>query len=399
MYSSYNSETKVWHATFIPYGLSQDVMLGEIVHENLKKKPDRVLQISSGDDSVLSAEDLLISSIRIAQNLKKIGVNRDDVVSIISHQSHLATQVIHGCIVLGAIINPLDGSFSVEDIRGIYQQTKPKLIICDQENIPKLRKALSNVQFTYKIYTTSRRPSLFIRACTLLTQTDEENNFTHLKFSQPSDEKILAIICSSGTSGSPKGVCISHAQCIQWCTLLSDSSRTTKSFSYSPIYWVTGFMQNLLLPFTYKDTRIILNARDDNFTIDHFIAMIEKYQLTSLTLPPTQLARLLNSEKFITSKIDCVQSFSIPGSISSEFLRKKFERMFPNKMLMVPYGMTEVSISITAPGEFKLNLAVGSMLYPNVQVKIVNESGVALNNGQQGEIYAKPFFKFLVSNH
>jgi non-ribosomal peptide synthetase component E (peptide arylation enzyme) len=59
--------------------------------------------------------------------------------------------------------------------------------------------------------------------------------------------------------------------------------------------------------------------------------------------------------------------------------------------------MTEISISFSKSNEYKIDDSVGSTLFSNALVKIVDEDGNALEVGETGEICAKSGFKFMVS--
>lgn len=58
--------------------------------------------------------------------------------------------------------------------------------------------------------------------------------------------------------------------------------------------------------------------------------------------------------------------------------------------------MTETGVSTTKPGEYRIDGAVGSVIFPNTQVKIADDDGNALEKGKIGEICSKMSCKFLV---
>lgn len=203
MQSKFDSVTKIWSGSAYKHPFPMDLMFSDVIYENLCENPDLVLQISDSDDHKVTANELRLSSIRIAQNLMKIDIKSDHVVGMITHQSNFATFLITGCTFLGAIINPLDAYLSEADIRHVLMQTKPKIIICDYETIPKLESALQNVDYKFVIYSTYDHTD-YPSAQQFLAPTNEEENFLMPKFAQPSDEKILCVLCSSGTTGTPK---------------------------------------------------------------------------------------------------------------------------------------------------------------------------------------------------
>lgn len=394
MTSVFDSKTKIWHGPPIKYPYPMNVMLSDLIFENLSKTPNRILQITEKDDLNVTCEDLKINSIRVAQNLSSIGIDVDDVVGLILCQSHFTTFLLHGCVFLGAIPNTFDFSFGEEDIRHVFMQSKPKIIICDIEGVPKLKSALKDVDFKFQIYTTSADSSTYPSALQFLSPTKREQSFTPPKFSKLADEKIFAILCSSGTTGIPKGVCITHTSLLTSFHLLLSSQPNTRSLNFIPPIFGSGFIQNFDNSFTLSNITIFTSR---SFTVENFIEIVQKYKITNVFMPPSQLAVLLDSEKFSSSNMDSLKHIKVGGSIASENMRRKFEKVFPNQDLTIVYGMTEVGVVITKPYEFRHKLSVGSSLLPNVAVKIVDDNGNVLNNREIGEICAKAQFKFIVS--
>ncbi len=401
MLSKYDAETKIWHGPKIPYPFPMDVTLGEIVLKNLSKNPNRILQIDAVDDTALSCDQLRISSIRVAQHLQNIGIQEDDVVGLITQHSHFTTCFITGCVLVGCILNPLDGRMDEEDIFHVYSESKPKIIVCDGEVISKLQNALKNVVFNYRIYQLSRdcddaASTIHLSAKNFLKPTGIEDNFKCPKFSKPSDEKLLTILCSSGTSGKPKSVCASHASAISAFSLAALSSRPTPTTAilFSPLFWISGYLHHILVSFTQNETRI-WTAR--KFCTETFVELVEKYQITKVFLAPYALNTLLKSHRFLASKNQSLQNFSIAGAILSEEARKLFDSLLPSRNLTISYGMTEAFATITKPFEYRQSLSVGSMIFPNISLKIIDDNGNAVANGKTGEICIRPSLKFLVS--
>lgn len=393
MESTYDETTKLWSGPSLPYSFSTDYYFSDFMFEKFDADPKRVLQVCVDDGTELTSEELKLSSIRVAQNLIKSGVKPNDVITMITHQSHMTTSLINGVIFSGALINPLDAQFDEKDIRAVCENTKPRIIICDPEAIPKVQKSLNGVNFIYRIYTTSSDESAkYLRAVDLLKPTNEEEKFVPLKFEETADEKVLAILCTSGSTGSPKGTKLSHKYFLNVLSLLTLSKETAKSACLSPLYWSTGFYPNIL--FTTNNVRVFSK---ELFSVEMVIKLVEEFEITSLVMPPSHLIMLLDSHEFLTSNNKSLQNFMASGSILSNVVRKKFESIFPDRQMAVSYGMTEVGISFTKPDEYKIDGAVGSIIFPNTQVKIIDEEGNALEKGNPGEVCAKISCKFLVS--
>lgn len=153
-------------------------------------------------------------------------------------------------------------------------------------------------------------------------------------------------------------------------------------------------MRNLSTGLMHSDTFILTYKP---FEVDSFMEACEKYQITEVLLPTSHLGVLLNSQKFISNAPKSLHTFMAIGSILSKKLRIAFEEHFPEKDLRNCYGMTETSIIYSPPMQYKIEFSVGSLMLPNNSVKIVDEEGNNVDNGQHGELLMKTPFEFLVS--
>jgi 4-coumarate--CoA ligase len=393
--AKFNAELKLWESAKLPYPYPLDTFMGEEILKKLKETPYRVVQINQDNGHEIRCEELRVSSVRIAQNLIKSGIKADDVIGVICKNSNEVTFLLNACVLIGAPINPLDLSITKDDIKHLFGQTLPKLVICDLEVFYKVQQALTELKLDAKIHVTSK--NLIDGALSffdLLTPTGNEDEFISPKFDQTAEEKLLAILCSSGTTGLPKGVKITHATVLIWTALFFNSAPPTRSLNFSPIYWGTGFYPHILRAFNANDSQVLTNQA---FSVETLLEMVEQHQLTHLTLPPMHMIAILNSDFSKSCKHEYLKNITCVGSIVSESLRQKFSEVFPNKMLTITYGLTEIMISTTRPGEFKENLSVGSIFLPNIEMKILDDDEQRLGVNEVGELCAKPAYEFQVS--
>ncbi|KAG5679844.1 hypothetical protein PVAND_009381 [Polypedilum vanderplanki] len=392
--TTYDAESKIWKGVSIPFDENSE-NLGEIILKILSETPERVLQIDSETDEQFTCQDLKLSSIRVAQNLERIGVEVDDIVGIISKQSHFATSIIIGCIIHGAILNPLDETLNENDIANIFNLTKPKIIITEPSFIPKLQNALKSATFNYRIYSITDKSSLFLRASNFIKPTGTEENFVAPKFAKSLREKLYAILCSSGTTGTPKGVCMSHllsTSTASFVKIFSGDRGAIRSYCPSPIYWASGFYQNVLPIFSPNEIRIIPSNKP--WYIEDFLKLVEKYKLTQALMPSMDLHMFVNFKNLSSYDLESLTNIMTGGTIISKVLRDKFAATFPNKNLQVAYGMTESGGTISKPGEYKLEYSAGSIVLPNHEIKIVDDDGNKLGINEKGEICIKSKYGF-----
>lgn len=390
MNSKFNAETKVWEGVKIPFPVPLDVHISELVINELKKTPKRIVQISYDDGTVQSGEELRVKIIRVAQNLKRLGIKEDEVVGVVCENSVDLMAFVNGIVQLGAIVNPMSVEHSKEDLANMFGQTKPKLVFCDFTVHSKVQDALHDVNNDAAIYTTFDEVAGVASADDLLKPTGDEENYQITKFKDPSN-KTLGILPSSGTTGAAKGVCMSQTFFLKFMAIAPKEEG--RSLSFSAIFWGSAFGSLLMCSIT-NETRIVTRKQ---FTPEIFIDMATKYKATHLLMNPPKLTILLQSplmKNYDTSNVKMLMSL---GGIVNEELRKKVKQFFPETYFMIFYGLTESSCAMTFPGQPIDDLTVG-FVAPNHLIKVVDDNGNALEAGQNGEFLVKfSVTKFLVS--
>ncbi|KAG4077937.1 hypothetical protein HA402_013437 [Bradysia odoriphaga] len=383
---TYDEENKLWKAFETPVS-HKNVYIGEKIIENLKKSPDKLLQIFHDDEQRLYTGNFVTSIVRVAQNLINIGIKPNDVAGVVCMNSNATTIFINACILIGVPPNPIDPLFTVDDVCNMFGQTKPKLVLCDSDVYPTVEKALKSINCRTMIYTNGKvaGSKSFDE---LLTPTGMEDAFVVPTFDEPIDEKIVAIVCSSGTSGPSKGVSLSNAFLLTFFDSFAYSPPAT-SLTFTTTHWFSGFYSCATTGFPHKEVRIVTNQR---FSIDLLNELAVKYSVDVLFVPPTQLTEIIKSEKFASSN-HSLKSITAGGSIVSPSVRENFKKKFPNVRLNVAYGMSECICSIPM-GETKPT-SVGNVFMPNHAFKVVDDDGNRLGVDCVGELRIKAATKIL----
>jgi acyl-coenzyme A synthetase/AMP-(fatty) acid ligase len=399
--AKFNVDTKIWESAKSPYAHPMNKYFGEEMIEWCDQTPDRVILHHHDEKKTLTCKELKDSAISIAQNLIQLGIKEDDVIGLIVKNSTFLTCFLSGSILMGAIVHPLDRSLTIDNISLLFTQTRPKMIICDSENLKKILEALEKMNLDEPlIYVTmsqhnNEEKEIFSKypcVSELLASSSSFEKFVPPKFKKNAEDKLLAIMCSSGTTGLQKGVCITHAVCLK-TNFKNMKAPPSRSLTFSTPYWSSSFYFHIYAPFLVNDVRYWTN---DDFDVEKFIEIVEQHNITSVSLAPSALSVVLQSDDFLKCNHESLKSFMIVGSFFSQSLREKFRKLFPNKHLMTAYGMTEVFVSMTKPNEVYNGITVGSSILPNLQIKIVNENGEKVGPGSHGEVRVKQKLKFHV---
>ena len=213
-------------------------------------------------------------------------------------------------------------------------------------------------------------------------------------FSFPSGKTNKAICAflsfSSGTTGLPKAVMISHhnmiAQCLQ--AHASQSPWTKNVLAVLPLFHVTGLAWILHIPILLNEEVYLLPYYEMNL----MCKTIETYQINELLLVPPLLIRLVRDPDVKKYDLSCVKGFSTGAAPVSVEILSLLEKQFPGTAFKQGYGMTESCSCITSTDpkwyDYKWGASVGTIC-SSTEVKIVKDDGTEAGVDEEGELLAR----------
>lgn len=173
----------------------------------------------------------------------------------------------------------------------------------------------------------------------------------------------------------------------------SKNSETNVVYTTSPLYWTTGFTPCISTLFSSNTLYIV--REETPIEVKELYKDVQKYKINVISMNTTILAAILHDENHKNYDLESLKSIFAYGSSISKRMREKFVSKFPEKQLFIGYGLTELSVSITKPNEYKKENAVGSSLVPYVEVKVIDDDGNRLGINEVGEICIKSPHAFI----
>uniref|UniRef100_A0A182S8V4 AMP-dependent synthetase/ligase domain-containing protein n=1 Tax=Anopheles maculatus TaxID=74869 RepID=A0A182S8V4_9DIPT len=389
----YDAANRTWYGPTVKPMYNPDASLGQLMFETLGRTPDRVIQQDMDTGRSMTYAEFQTKLIRFAQNLISIGVRKGDMVALANANSENLAPLACALLTIGAPFNPLAPGFNEDDMAHMLHTTTPKLVFCDADNYDVVRKALQRVvtdgEQVTPIYVFECSRSDVKHAEDLLKETGQEKTFIP-PYLGDSHKTMAVILCSSGTSGAHKGVQLTHSACVELTILYRFSIIPSIYFSFSAIYWTTGFT-SMLSAFFNGGIRVITRKP---FNEDQFFEAIEKYRATAIFTPPAYANTVLAHPRTKTIDFSSVQSWVVGGSPIPEQLRDRIDE------LLAPTGGRSVNaFGSSEIGGVALDLikrkpgAVGPLM-PNVTVRIVDDDGQRLGVGEEGELLTKAVEEF-----
>ncbi|KAI8124318.1 4-coumarate--CoA ligase 3 [Lucilia cuprina] len=374
----YHEAEKIWSGIKTKPEYGEKDSIGKVIFESLQRDPEGIGQISHTTGKELTNKEILLLSIRVAQHLEDLNIKQGEIVGICAANTDYLACLVFGCLFRGLVISTLDTSFDKDGIKHIYSITKPKLMFCDGVIYNKIKDAFEecNLQSTV-IYTINDYLEEVPKLSDFLKETQRENDFKCVELADGFNQ-LAAILCSSGTTGLPKGVCITH------CGILNQIYGLTPTkgrfLCFSTLYWISGVI-GLLIATARNITRIICAQP---YTPECFIDIVKKYKITISLGPPSQMGLLLSTSKLQQNDLDSLEFIYIGGSAVPISLVDKLRTFTKKAIIYVVYGQTENCANVSG-GIACENFNCGQLV-PNVEIKIINENSHNLGPGEVGEI-------------
>ncbi|RIB21632.1 hypothetical protein C2G38_1999103, partial [Gigaspora rosea] len=192
------------------------------------------------------------------------------------------------------------------------------------------------------------------------------------------------LIYSSGTTGKPKGIEITHTN---MTVRLTQTPIVENNLGPYSIIMGTGGLCHITGMDRIIHTTLIRGAPTiihSNSSAETICELIQKFKITYIYTDPTIILKLVNdplAQQYDLSSVDMVLCGAAP-------LRDKLERKF-YEMFKIPilqgYGLTETG-AITICPDTSVTGSVG-ILTPNMKAKILSDNGHELGYNDPGELW------------
>ena len=203
-------------------------------------------------------------------------------------------------------------------------------------------------------------------------------------------DDIAQIIYTSGTSGKPKGVTLSHRNLAANSQSIVEYLALTQRdsvFVVLPFFYSYG--NSLLLTHMAVGGRLVLA---DQFTFwNRALDIMQSQQSTGFSGVPSSLAMLVHKSDFCRRDLPDLRYITCAGGAVTPIVAQKIREAFPNVEFFNMYGQTEASARLSAlmPVDFDARPRSIGRGIPGVELSLVDEHGQQPALGEVGEIVAR----------
>ena len=356
---------------------------------NARRHPDRAACID--EDGEFTYRELDEASHAVANGLIDMGVRAGDGVAILARNTRWFLIANYGAARVGARIILLNSEFSGPQIKEVSEREGAKLIIYDDEYTKAVSKAEPELGMLRALGTNPDADEPSGSKDETLADLIERSS----KEPAPRAGKHSSIIIlTSGTTGTPKGANRSTPPTLAPIGgILSHVPFKANEVTSlpAPMFHALGFLHGTIAMFL--GSTLVLRRK---FKPPLVLEDIEKYKVTAMVVVPVMLSRILDAIEKMDSKPDLssLRIVFISGSqLGAELASRALKDMGP--VIYNMYGSTEIAFAtIAGPKDLERNAATVGPVVKGVKVKILDENGNQLPQGDVGRIFVGNAFPF-----
>lgn len=351
------------------------------------------------EDEPITYTELYNYAETFANNLRKLGVKKNDKVAVILPNCMEYIYIYYGLFMMGAWIVPVSTRYEPDEIKRVVENSDAntiiyqdrigmfdynKILIQDLEGqIPLLKNyiVMGNEQPTGTLPLQSFFDENFESPNGIKCEIVQEEIY-------PDDIAILGY--TSGTTGNPKGVMITHKDLLlssYYAGVLLDMKEDV-GFSIAPLYAAQGFNAVLV----YLCAGITMKWISD-FNPNNILGHVVKKNISLFHTQPTMWNLILSMPYYRNVYFSDLNKVVVSGSLCAPYLAKKIEES-TKCTLINAYGLIEATGVVTMtrlddPEDIRLN-TVGRPI-PGAEIKIVDRDRKEVKKGEVGELAVRGY--------
>jgi acyl-CoA synthetase (AMP-forming)/AMP-acid ligase II len=356
--------------------------------------PDRLAIIF--EDKRFNFSQLNERVTNLSYALVKIGVKKGDRLALLQVNCHQCVEAYFAAARLGAIYLPLNFRAKEEELEYMLNFAETQTLLLGNRYL-EIFDSLKGKLSTLKNYISLDGPHpgmLYYED--LVKETIPEEMPGDIK-----EEDTTILMYTAGTTGKPKGVLLPHKSFSVYVldnVSPPDPEKEERNILTVPLYHIAGIQA--MISAVYGARTLVMQRQ---FEAKTWMELVEKEQVDRTMMVPTMLKQLMDHPDFGKYDLKSLKVITYGASPMPLSVMKKALEVFPGVNFINAFGQTETASTITmltpeehiitGTGEererrLKRLTSIGKPL-PDVEMKVVDESGKDLPPEEIGEILAR----------
>jgi acyl-CoA synthetase (AMP-forming)/AMP-acid ligase II len=358
--------------------------LHDVILDSCRRLPSKLALVDTSCNRRLTYAEYGTAVETLAHGLVAAGLCPGDIIAIFLPNSWEFAIAYHAATLAGAVPTLLNPTYRDREVRYQLENSGAAFLITDAPFIKDVD--LSGLPSLRRVFATREAASNTEAFADLL----RPSNAALPKPNRPSEETLAALPYSSGTTGLPKGVMLSHHNLVAnvYQTLGPNAAPLVPDdlmLCFLPLYHIYGLTVGLSMTLTLGATLVLM----PRFDIAHLCALLVEEGITMMPMVPPAIAALCQAAEAgrfpKQSRLHWIKSGAAP--LAPELARRFTE--LTGVIINQGYGMTEASpvthVGYNAPPEMNRPASIGQALaLTDCRVLDLNDQEVP--RGEPGEL-------------
>jgi len=360
----------------------------KLIHEQLRdssvRAPWRIALIADGD--TLTFKDLDRQSDRFAAALQRCGVRRGDRVALYLENCAELVVALFGVLKAGAVMVAIDRGTKTAKLAYVLNDCGVAALVADGA----AREVAAALEDSPSVH------SRFLvgEPRTELPEGIDFGSVVHAPHGQPRDTEVIdsdlcAILYTSGSTGEPKGVMLTHHNAANSSGAIAEYLENTPDdvvLCLLPLSFGYGLFQVFVAAVV---GHTVVLERSFAYPYD-VLRRMDRYRVTGLPAVPTVFARLLAMAPFDGLDLSALRYITnAAAALPNEHVRRLREAL-PQVRIFCMYGQTECTrVCFLDPDEVDARTGSVGKAIPNSEVFVVDQEGRRLAPGKVGELVVR----------
>ncbi len=351
-----------------------------VLTHHARRTPDKVLTHFEGEATTYGEMARRVGA--SAGGLAERGVGPGDVVAILSYNCPEFLEALFAANHLGAIAMPINWRLAAPEVHYILEHSGARALVCDEALLPLADEAADGL------------PDPLLRVSIASSDRAGWTSMSALRRNAPNTAPVAAagndvhrLMYTSGTTGRPKGVMLTHAN-LAWKNLahIIEFGFTSADLGLAcgPLYHVGALDLTTTSLIAAGAGTIVHRAFDAAAVVDE----VERSRVTAVWLAPAMVNAIMSLPDIEQRDLSSIRVVINGGEKMPIPLIERIQRVFPSAWFADAYGMTETVSGDTFLDRESIITKLGSVGRPclYLELDLWDEDGHPVPAGEQGEI-------------
>jgi fatty-acyl-CoA synthase len=360
-------------------GMQPDMNWFGVLSHHAEHTPEKVVTRFEGGTTTYA--EMAERAAGLAAGLGERGVGGGDVVALLSFNRPEFLETVFAANYLGAIVMPINWRLAAPEVRYILEHSEARALVCDDSLVDLADAAATGIGVP------------LVRVCMSGTALDGWTTIDDVVTAPTAPaagvagDDVHRLMYTSGTTGRPKGVMITHAN-LAWKNLAHivefGFTNSDLGLACGPLYHVGALDLTTTSLIAAGATTILHRSFDAATVVDE----LERSRVTTVWLAPAMVNAILALPDIDQRDLSSVRLVVNGGEKMPIPLIERLQRTFPSAWFADAYGLTETVSGDTFLDRDSIITKLGSVGRPclYLELDIWDDHGASVAPDERGEI-------------